>query len=221
MEKLIAGLHHFQEHVFGENEALFRDLASGQSPLALVVTCSDSRIDPNLVLGGQPGDIFILRNAGNFIPEFGPDNAAEAATIEYAVVGLGIRDLVVFGHSQCGAMTAALHPEMAEGMPSVQSWLRHAQPALDALGKHYSHLDSDRTRLSALIQENVLAQLDRVRTHPAVAKALADGRLELHGWVFHIDSGRVFRYSAADDEFLPLVREPVKAPLVGELAPSS
>ncbi len=206
MEKLIAGLHHFQEHVFSENEALFRDLAMGQAPLALVVTCSDSRIDPNLVLGGEPGDIFILRNAGNFIPEFGPDNAAEAATIEYALVGLGVRDLVVMGHSQCGAMIAALSPELAVGMPSVQSWLRHAAPALDALERHYTHLGSERNRLSALIQENVLVQLERVRTHPAVAKALAAGRLELHGWVFDIETGKVFRYSAPDDAFLPLTR---------------
>lgn len=207
MQKLIAGLHHFQEHVFSENEALFRDLARGQSPLALVVTCSDSRIDPNLVLGGQPGDIFILRNAGNFIPEYGPDNAAEAATIEFAVTALGVRDLVVMGHSQCGAMTAALNPELAEGMPAVKNWLRHATPALCSLEQHYGHLQGERSRLSALIQENVLVQLDRVRTHPAVAKALAAGRLELHGWVFHIETGRVFRYSAPDDAFTPLVRQ--------------
>jgi carbonic anhydrase len=207
VEKLIAGLHHFQEHVFSENEALFRDLAQGQSPLALVVTCSDSRVDPNLVLGGQPGDIFILRNAGNFIPEYGPDNAAEAATIEYAVAALGVRDLVVMGHSQCGAMAAALHPEMADGMPSVKTWLRHAEPALCALERHYSHLQCEPERLLALIQENVLVQLDRVRTHPSVARALSEGKLELHAWVFDIETGRVFRYSAPENRFLPLVRK--------------
>lgn len=205
MQKLIAGVHHFQDHVFGENEALFRDLAMGQSPVALVITCSDSRIDPNLVLGGQPGDIFILRNAGNFIPDY-EESDAEAATIEYAITGLGVRDLVVFGHSNCGAMGAALHPEQAEGMPSVQRWLRHAKPALQQLEEHYPDLREPGERLLALIQENVLVQLDRVRTHPSVAKALAEGRLELHGWIFDIESGRVYRYSKSQSSFQPLGR---------------
>lgn len=204
VEALIKGLHNFHERYFGADAAFYQGLAAGQTPSALFITCSDSRIDPHLLTEAPPGELFVLRNAGNFIPAFGPDNGGEAATIEFAVVALGVRHLVVCGHSQCGAMAALMDPGQAAAMPVVSDWLRHAQPARDAIEQRYAHLQTPEARLRALTQENVLTQLEQVRTHPSVARAIAEGSLELHGWVFKLETGLVFGYSAAEEEFLPL-----------------
>lgn len=127
MEKLIRGIHEFQSTHFSPQRELFQRLAGGQRPDALFITCSDSRIDPSLLTQTKPGELFILRNAGNIVPPYGAANGGEGATIEYAIRALGIRDIIVCGHTHCGAMQGLLQPEALEDLPAVRSWLSHAE----------------------------------------------------------------------------------------------
>ncbi len=200
MEKIIRGVHHFQHTVFGPQRELFRRLATGQQPDALFITCSDSRILPNLLTQTKPGELFILRNAGNLVPPHGAANGGEGATIEYAVTALGIRDIIVCGHSHCGAMHGLLHQGKLGGMPSVVNWLKHAEATLRIVEEKYQDQTGEDEVLNA-VKENVLVQLDNLRTHPSVAAGLALGKLTLHGWVYEIESGSVFAYDPEQRQF--------------------
>ncbi len=203
MQKLIQGLHHFQTSIFSSQKELFERLAHGQSPEALFITCSDSRINPNLITQTQPGDLFILRNAGNIVPPHGAANGGEGATIEYAVAALKVRDIIVCGHSHCGAMNGLLNLDSLDSLPSVRQWLSHAEATRRIVKQNYQHL-CDGPLLTATIEENVLVQLENLRTHPAVAAALARGELNLHGWVYKIETGEVFAYDPEQEQFVPL-----------------
>ncbi len=203
MQKLVRGVHKFQEEVVGQNVAFFEELAKGQRPHTLFITCSDSRINPNLLTQTEPGEIFIIRNAGNIVPAHGSVVGGEAATIEYAVLALGVKDIVVCGHSHCGAMLGLLNPESLERLPAVREWLKHAEATRRIVMENYD----DRTgaeRLNVTIQENVLVQMESLRTIPAVAARLASGDLHLHGWVYKLESGKVFAYSEEAGQFLEL-----------------
>ncbi len=202
MQKLISGLHHFQTRVFQTHQELFERLAQGQNPEALFITCSDSRINPNLITQTSPGDLFILRNAGNIIPPHGAANGGEGATIEFAIAALGVKDIIVCGHSLCEAVKGLLHPELIEKLPSVISWLSHAEATRRIISENYDHLKlTDEQRLSVAIQENVLVQLENLKTHPAVAARLARGELNLHGWTYKIETGEVFSYDSNMGQF--------------------
>ena len=205
MEKLIQGIHRFQSDVFAPRRDFFRKLADGQRPQALFVTCSDSRVVPDLICQADPGDLFVVRNAGNIVPPHGPGSpSGEAAAIEYAVRGLGVRDAVVCGHTRCGAMQAVADPLVTAAMPCVRRWLEHAQAAAEIVCTCYHHLPPE-GRAKVLVQENVLVQLEHLRTHPAVAAALAAEQLTLHGWVYKMETGEVFAYDPATGQFAPLV----------------
>ncbi len=182
---------------------LFRQLAKGQKPLARFITCSDSRISPNLITNTEPSELFILRNAGNIVPPCGTANGGEAPTVEFAVAGLGVRDIIVCGHSHCGAMNGLLHPERLGDLPSVAAWLGHAEATRRVVNENYKKL-GEAKRLNVAIQENVLAQIENLRTHPAVAARLSRGELTLHGWVYKIETGDVFAYSVEQGQFIPL-----------------
>ena len=201
MQKLVRGIHRFQENVFGPRRELFERLAGGQTPDALFITCSDSRINPNEVTQTGPGELFILRNAGNIVPPVGSDLGGEGATIEFAVVALGIRDLIVCGHTFCGAMHALMSPEKLEKLPEMRSWLRHAEATRRIIDRHYPHVTNPEERLKVAIEENVLVQLENLRTHPVVAPRLASGELTLHGWVYKFETGEVFAYDDAQGQF--------------------
>src|SRR5688500_10298617 len=165
MQRLIEGIPHFQANVFGSQRELFERLAEGQNPEALFISCSDSRINPNLLTQTEPGDLFILRNAGNIIPPHGAANGGEGATIEFAVAGLGVQDIIVCGHSHCGAVRGLLHPESLQDMPAVAAWLSHAEATRRIMREKYS----DRVgaaQLTTAVEENVLVQLENLRTHP-------------------------------------------------------
>ncbi|MFM8274167.1 MAG: carbonic anhydrase [Gemmata sp.] len=204
MEKLISGIHRFQADVFAPNCAFFRKLADGQSPQALFITCSDSRMVPDLICQTDPGDLFVLRNAGNIVPPYTPGApSGEAATIEYALRGLGVRNIVVCGHTRCGAMQAVADPQATANMPRVRSWLDHAQASAEIVCSCYGHLTGE-ARAKVLVQENVLTQLEHLRTHPAVAAALAAGELKLHAWVYKMETGEVFAYDPGSGQFGPL-----------------
>lgn len=203
MQKLIEGIHQFQANDFRPLQGLFEQLAKGQSPETLFITCSDSRIDPNLLTQSKPGDLFILRNAGNIVPSHGAANGGEAATIEFAVAALGVKDIILCGHSHCGAMKGLLEPEQVASLPSVASWLSHAETTRRIVRDNYLHLEGN-ALLTATVQENVLVQLENLRTLPSVASRLVRGDLHLHGWVYKIETGEVFAYDLASAQFVPL-----------------
>jgi len=207
MQKLIAGLHHFQTQIFLSHKELFERLVKGQNPDALFITCSDSRINPNLITQTNPGDLFILRNAGNIIPPYGAANGGEGATIEFAVVALGVKDIIVCGHSHCGAMNGLLHPEVLTDLPAVAAWLSHAAATRRIVKENYINLD-EKQLLNITIQENVLVQLENLKTHPAVAACLSRGQLNLHGWTYKIETGEVFSYQPGEGQFLALTELP-------------
>lgn len=204
MEKLISGIHKFQADVFSRNRDFFRRLADGQHPQALFITCSDSRVVPDLICQTDPGDLFVLRNAGNIVPPYSPGSpSAEAATIEYAIRGLGVRHVVLCGHTRCGAMQAVAEPAGTANMPRVRQWLDHAQSASEIVCTCHAHLSGE-PRMKVLIQENVLVQLEHLRTHPTVAAALAAGELNLHAWVYEMETGEVFAYDPEARQFASL-----------------
>lgn len=209
VQQLVAGVHQFKHEVFRHQRELFERLAAGQSPQTLFITCSDSRIDPNLITHTDPGDLFVLRNAGNIVPAYGARSGGEVATIEFAVTGLGVSDIVVCGHSHCGAMKGLLHPEYLTEMPAVAEFLQHAEATRRIVKSKYASLHGE-PLLDATIEENVLVQLENLQTHPAVAAALAGDKLKLHAWVYDIATGEVYTYADDAEQFVPLggVRPP-------------
>lgn len=204
MQKLVDGIHHFQKHVFSREQRLFETLAEGQQPVALFITCSDSRINPNLLTQTRPGELFILRVAGNIIPPYGAVQGGEAATIEYAVSVLNVKDIVVCGHSLCGAMSGLLKPDSLATLPAVRDYLRHAEATRRIVEENYQHLTDPARRLTLTVEENVLVQLENLRTHPTVAAALGREALKLHGWVYKFETGDVFGFNPDAKQFLPL-----------------
>jgi carbonic anhydrase len=219
MQKLVQGIHHFQSSIFTSQREVFQRLADGQNPEALFITCSDSRINPNLLTQTGPGELFILRIAGNLIPPLGAANGGEGATIEFAVAGLGIEDIIVCGHSHCGAMKGLLYPDTLKELPAMTQWLSHAEATRQIIREKYRDL-SGAALLTATVEENVLVQLENLRTHPVVAARLARGKLKLHGWVYKIETGQVFAYDPQLGQFTPLAEQHAPMPAPSTLTPS-
>ena len=206
MQKLINGIHRFHDTVFRPRFEFFNRLVDGQRPQALFITCSDSRMVPDLICQTDPGDLFVIRNAGNLVPPYTPGAVSgEAATIEYAIRGLGVKDVIVCGHTKCGAMQAAMNPDSLKDMPRVRQWLSNADASNEIVVTQYSHLPDD-ARWQVMAQENVLVQLENLRTHPSVLVGLAHGDIRLHAWMYKLETGQVFRYDAETGQYVPLVR---------------
>lgn len=205
MQRLVEGLHKFQRGVFNNRKNLYQKLVNGQNPLALFITCSDSRIDPNLLTQTEPGELFVMRNAGNIVPPYGALHGGEAATIEYAVSILKVRDIVICGHSHCGAMTGLMNPECINGCSAVNAFLAHAEATRRIVSENYTHITDATARLMVTVEENVLVQLENLRTHPAVAAAMARNEVHLHGWVYKFETGQIFSYDPEQGQFLPLM----------------
>jgi carbonic anhydrase len=203
MEKLVRGIHTFQTTHFNEHQDVFAQLAQGQSPETLLITCSDSRIMPGLLTQSRPGELFVIRNAGNLIPPYGAANGGEGATVEFAVGALKVKHLIIMGHSHCGAMKGLLQPEGLTGLPLVADWLKHAEATRRITQESYPDL-SGTDLLNAAIKENVLVQLDNLRTYPVVAARLAKGELAFHAWIYEIESGRILAYDPSLSQFVPL-----------------
>jgi carbonic anhydrase len=206
MEQLVQGIHQFQTSYFGSQQKLFERLTANQTPMALFITCSDSRISPGLLMQTKPGDLFILRNAGNMVPPYGASRGGEEATIEYAIRALDVKHIIVCGHSHCGAIRGLLHPEEVAEMPAVAKWLSLAEATRRIIKENYSHLDED-AKHKAAIEEHVLVQLENLRTHPSVAARLAKGDLDLHGWVYKFETGEVYSYNPTDGQFESLTKK--------------
>jgi carbonic anhydrase len=216
MQKLVHGIHQFQRTIFSSNQRLFEKLVDGQHPLALFITCSDSRIDPNLLTQTKPGELFIMRNAGNLIPPYGVVPGGEAATIEFAVCELHVRDIIVCGHSHCGAMASLHQPEVLARLPAVRGWMSYAEATARIIQENYTHLTDRQDILTATVEENVLVQLEHLRTHPSVAAALARDDLKLHGWVYKFETGQVFVYDPERGQFVSMHEVQPAAPQLAE-----
>ncbi len=195
MRKLLKGVHQFQTNYFTSHREMFERLSRGQHPRILFITCCDSRIDPNLITQTEPGELFIIRNVGNIVPPYGATSGAEGAAIEYAVEALGIRDIIVCGHSHCGAMQGILQPShLSEHMPLVSEWLKYAEATRRVIKENYQDYEGE-ALLNAAIEENVLTQIENLRTYPVIHSKLYKGQLNIHAWVYKIESGGVFVYS--------------------------
>lgn len=203
MERILQGVSKFQRDVYPRQRELFEQLAKKQTPRALFITCADSRVVPDLITQVGPGELFICRNAGNMVPAYGEVNGGVSATIEYAVVALKIHHIIVCGHTDCGAMKAVLHPEMTNGMPTVKSWLAYGEMARRIVDQAYPDL-TEEAKLHALIEENVIAQIEHLKTHPSVAAGYAMGEVCLHGWVYHIRSGQLQAFDPEKNRFVPI-----------------
>lgn len=189
MDSLVQGYELFRAEVFPRQKLLFEKLASGQQPEALFLTCSDSRVVPDMILQTRPGDLFICRNAGNIVPPYGEMLGGVSATIEYAVCVLNVPHIIICGHSDCGAMKAVTHGNHLEHLPNVAAWLRYTESARQ-LAEHSLPLHAtEHDRLRAMTRANVVQQLSHLRTHPYIAARLQSGRLVLHGWTYDIASG--------------------------------
>lgn len=193
MERMIAGYRRFQKEIFPEQQHHFRLLADSQRPHTLFITCSDSRVVPTLFTQTEPGELFLCRVVGNLVPAHGAEMGGVASAVEYAVTVLGVRHVVVCGHSDCGAMRAFLHPEKLRPLKAVEAWLEHAQAAIAIAGQQHAGLSGE-DFVKALIDENVVVQLQHLKTHPSVAAGLRNGSLEVHGWVYDIGTGLIRRY---------------------------
>ncbi|MET0067073.1 MAG: carbonic anhydrase [Candidatus Thiodiazotropha sp.] len=203
MEKLVKGFLKFRSEVFEAKKALFSKLSSQQSPRALFITCSDSRVDPTLLTQTDPGELFILRNAGNIVPPYGSMLGSSTATIEYAMAVLEVPNIIVCGHTDCAVMKALLNPESVQDLPAVRAWVAQGETTRRMMQDHHDHEDPD-DRLLVATQENVRAQLDNLRTHPSVALQLRKGKVSLHGWVYSISTGDVWVYDFDTEQFVPL-----------------
>lgn len=210
MKDILQGLHHFRSNLFLRDRELFTKLVKAQNPSALFISCSDSRVVPALMTQTSPGDLFELRNAGNMVPPFGASNGGESATIEFAVAGLGVRDIIICGHTHCGAMKALLDPKQAEKMPLVQQWLGHAETTRRIMAENYPDLLPEH-RLNVAVQEHVLIQVENIQTHPSVAVKLQRGEIAVHAWVYKLETGEVFAFSPDEGRFVSLSIENLSA----------
>ena len=211
MQKLIEGHKKFLAEVFPRRRAEFHLLAESQAPAWLFITCSDSRIVPDMILGTDPGDLFITRNAGNVIPVTSNDVDGCTATIEYAVEVLKVKHAILCGHSDCGAMKAALNKTGLDNLPKASRWLHHVEEAFNHR-QPLNPADGDSAELASLIRGNVVAQLMNLRAQPAVIHAVAEGRLTVHGWYYDILTGHIEEYDEEKRQFLPLSNQDAGQP---------
>jgi carbonic anhydrase len=203
MEHLIDGFEYFRRHVFPQQRELFTKLASGQQPRVMFITCADSRVMPELMFTAQPGELFVYRNIGNIVPPYAQHVSGVVAAIEYAVSVLGVEDIVICGHSDCGAMKALRRPESLRNLPSVAAWLKHADVARCVIERSSSGLPEEEC-LRRLTSENVIGQLEHLRTLPVVAAALAGGHLGIHGWVYDIANAGLQAFDARVGRFVQI-----------------
>jgi carbonic anhydrase len=207
MKKLIKGLRNFKNSYYCSHQDLFEELSHGQKPRVLFITCSDSRIDPNLLTQTDLGELFVIRNAGNIIPPFGATNGGEGAAVEYAIHALGIQQVIVCGHSHCGAMKGLLKLQSLEDeMPLVYEWLKHSEATRRVLKENYSELEGEEL-IAMAVAENVLNQLDNLRTYPVIRSKMHQKQINLYAWIYEIETGEVLSYDADLDEFKPILTE--------------
>jgi carbonic anhydrase len=207
MQQLLEGVHRFRQDEFGKYQAMFRRLSRhGQKPHTLFITCADSRVLAELITHSNPGDLFVIKNIGNIVPssDGGGDFNSTAAGIEFATEILGVSDIVVCGHSQCGAINALMSDQCQTNLKHLHNWVQLAAPVRDLINTKYSHLKSADARIRAAEEENVLFSIERLHTYECVQRKLAEGTLRLHAWFFKIATGELFAYQPEQRQFVPI-----------------
>lgn len=200
MQKLASGIHSFQKGYFARNRELFEKLAiDGQTPETLFITCSDSRVLPNHITGSGPGELFIVRNVGNLIPKLDLIGGT-ASALEYGVQVLGVSHVIVCGHTKCGAIEAMMEPERTEKLPLVRRWLQQTKRVREVIVQRYGDLTPEAQRIAA-VEENVLLQLENLREYDFIRDKMDQGKLQISGWVFDVETGNVFDYDPDACEF--------------------
>ena len=203
MKKLIRGLDKFRQTYVSSHQELLEQLSHGQKPRVLFIACSDSRVDPNLITNTDIGELFVIRNAGNIIPPYGAANGGEGGTIEYAIHALGIEQVVICGHSNCGAMKGLLKlNKLQKDMPLVYDWLKHAESTRRMVLETYPHYEGD-DLIEMLVAENVLIQIDNLKTYPIIRSRLHQNRLKIYAWIYNIETGNVLAYDARTHTYIP------------------
>ena len=203
MQRILDGYRKFHSHVFPQKRQLYAELSKGQKPEFMVITCSDSRVQPLEFTCMEPGDMFMDRSIGNIVPPPGGSEVVTQAIVEYAVVALNVKHIIICGHSQCGAMKALLDPESTRKLPAVSAWLKNAEGTLAAVQKKYSHLKGQEL-LDATTRENVLVQIENLKKIYCVSERVAQGKLSIHGWVFELEHGRIDAYDPKIDRFVAM-----------------
>jgi carbonic anhydrase len=203
VKKLLRGLDEFRQSYVPGHQDLLEQLSHGQQPRVLFITCSDSRVDPSLITHTDLGELFVIRNAGNIIPPYGAANGGEGGTIEYAINALNIEQVIVCGHSHCGAMKGLLKlNKLQKDMPLVYDWLKHAEATRRLVQDNYPDLTEEEL-IETLVAENVLIQIDNLQTYPIVKTRLHQGKLKIYAWVYQIETGEVLAYDAKTHTYIP------------------
>ncbi len=200
MKKIISGFYHFKNYSFTKRKTLFSKLAVGQGPEVLFLTCSDSRVDPSLITHTEPGELFVIRNAGNIVPPYPTGISGVVASIEYAVAVLKVKHIIICGHSDCGAMKGALDISSVNKMPNVKKWLGYVQPVINNLEKKFKNKDS--FNLMEITRQNVLTQINNILTYPELKKNIESNSVDLHGWVYDIKQGSIEVYDSEVKSFI-------------------
>ena len=203
MKKLLQGIVDFHANLTDESRALFAKLALGQKPDSLFIACSDSRVVPNLFASTNPGDLFVLRNVGNLIPPSSStagDSSAQAA-IEFAVLSLKVADIIVCGHSECGAIQAIAEGHDCSCSPHLKSWLKYGEESVNKVRKGFT-LDPNLSELNQISQVNVLQQMLHIASYPFIRERLERNLIRIHGWWFDIAKADVYCYEQSFNQFI-------------------
>lgn len=208
MKKLVKGIVEFRQNLRPSYQEKFASLALGQSPDTLLITCSDSRVAPNVFASTDPGDVLVVRNVGNLVPpcfEDGMSSAdeSEAAAIEFAVLKLGVSDIVICGHSECAAMKNIMRGRELLAEPNLRAWLRHGEASMLKM----SAMETVQTPHNHLSQQNVLQQIEHIKSYPFVNQRVQEGTLRLHGWWFELQTANVYAYDAEVKKFVVIDEE--------------
>jgi carbonic anhydrase len=203
LTRITQGVTRFQTEVFPAQRAMFERLRSGQDPLALFLTCADSRVNPNLVTQTEPGEIFIERNPGNMVPTYVEFVGGVTAGVEYAMLVLKVPLIIICGHTDCGVMKALMEPGSVHGMPGVQTWMSHGEMARTRMLRQLP-VASREEQLQRLTEFNVLDQIEHLLTHPSVRRRLRYGEIEIRGWVYDIGSGSIREHNPTTGKFEPI-----------------
>lgn len=211
MKKLLEGIVAFREQRLPEYAERFRELSRGQTPNTLFITCADSRVVPDLLVSTDPGELFMVRNVGNLVPPAtvagsSTGDLSEASAIEYATLVLNVEDIIVCGHSECGAMKAAASQQRLPDTPNLEKWLHLSTSAVFRLDQE-GPLDPARSPHDQLSQLNVLVQLEHLMTYPIVQERVRSGKLRLNGWWFDIGRGEMHAYFRDGRQFAAITRE--------------
>jgi len=204
--RFLSGFKIFQRTYFCEDNQLFSDLSQAQNPKVLVIACSDSRVDPALLLGVEPGDIFVVRNVANLVPpyETAPGRHGVSAALEYAVKVLEVEHVIVLGHSCCGGIQALMAPDRDALGEFIAPWVTIAESALREVSDKLTHKDEP-LRQRACEQASVLVSLENLLTFPWLWERVMKGSVYLHGWYFDMQKGELLSYLPETGTFEPLV----------------